>query len=56
MSAPEWTSAEHVRRYLGRADEYRHRAEGESVLLDHVPRGTRASSTSAPATAACWPS
>ena len=40
MSAPEWTSAEHVRRYLGRADEYRHRAEGESVLLDHVPRGT----------------
>jgi SAM-dependent methyltransferase len=39
MSAPEWTSAEHVSRYLRRADEYRHRLEGESVLLDHVPRG-----------------
>jgi SAM-dependent methyltransferase len=39
MSAPEWTSAEHVSRYLTRADEYRHRLEGESVLLDHVPRG-----------------
>ena len=41
MSAPEWTSAEHVRRYLGRADEYPRRAEGEGVLLDHVPREAR---------------
>ena len=40
MSAPEWTSAEHVRRYLSRADEYPRRLEGEGVLLDHVPRGT----------------
>jgi SAM-dependent methyltransferase len=39
MSAPEWTSAEHVSRYLRRADEYPHRLEGESVLLDHVPGG-----------------
>jgi SAM-dependent methyltransferase len=40
MSAPEWTSPEHVRRYLSRADEYPRRPEGEGVLLDHVPRGT----------------
>ena len=39
MSAPEWTSAEHVRRYRSRADEYPRRLEGEGVLLDHVPRG-----------------
>jgi tRNA (cmo5U34)-methyltransferase len=35
----EWTTAEHVHRYLRLADEYPRRAEGESVLLDHVPRG-----------------
>ena len=40
MSAPEWTSAEHVRRYLSRADEYPRRLEGEGVLLDHVPHRT----------------
>jgi tRNA (cmo5U34)-methyltransferase len=39
MAAPEWVSAEHVGRYLQRADEYPRRAEGERVLLDHVPRG-----------------
>lgn len=39
MSAPEWTSAEHVSRYLRRADQYPRRLEGEGVLLDHVPRG-----------------
>ena len=33
--------AEHVHRYLGRADEYPRRAEGESALLDHVPRDAR---------------
>lgn len=41
MPAGEWTTAEHVHRYLGRADEYPRRAEGESVLLEHVPRDAR---------------
>jgi tRNA (cmo5U34)-methyltransferase len=40
MASEEWTTAEHVCRYLTRADGYPRRAEGESVLLDHVPRGT----------------
>jgi len=38
VPAEEWTTAEHVHRYLGRADECPRRAEGESVLLEHVPR------------------
>jgi len=37
----EWTAAEHVRRYLSRADGYPRRVEGESVLLEHVPRDAR---------------
>jgi tRNA (cmo5U34)-methyltransferase len=41
MRAEEWTTAEHVHRYLGRADEYPRRAEGESVLLEHVPCNAR---------------
>ncbi len=41
MPAEEWTTAEHVHRYLGRADAYPRRAEGESVLLEHVPRDAR---------------
>lgn len=41
MPAEEWTTAERVHRYLSRADEFPHRAEGESVLLEHVPRDAR---------------
>jgi tRNA (cmo5U34)-methyltransferase len=41
MPAEEWMTAEHVARYLELADEYPRRAEGESVLLDHVPRDAR---------------
>ncbi len=37
----EWTTAEHVHRYLGRADTFPRRAEGESVLLEHVPQDAR---------------
>jgi len=41
MPAGEWATAEHVRRYLSRADGYPRRAEGESVLLEHVPGDAR---------------
>jgi SAM-dependent methyltransferase len=41
MPAEEWTTVEHVSRYLDRADGYPRRAEGESVLLEHVPRDAR---------------
>jgi SAM-dependent methyltransferase len=36
--AEEWTTAEHALRYLGRADGYPRRAEGERVLLEQIPR------------------
>lgn len=41
MAGEEWRDAERVDRYLARADEFPRRLEGESVLLDHVPREVR---------------
>jgi tRNA (cmo5U34)-methyltransferase len=42
MPGEEWTAdQEKVRRYLDRADEFPHRPEGESILLEHVPRDAR---------------
>jgi SAM-dependent methyltransferase len=41
VPSEEWTTAAHVRRYLDLADSYPRRAEGESVLLEHVPRDVR---------------
>ena len=41
MPAEEWRTTEHVDRYLERADESPRRVEGESVLLEHVPRDAR---------------
>jgi tRNA (cmo5U34)-methyltransferase len=41
MPAEEWTVPEHVASYLARADEFPRRAEGESVLFEHVPRDAR---------------
>jgi tRNA (cmo5U34)-methyltransferase len=38
----EWTAdTQRVQRYLGRADDFPHRAEGEAVLLEQVPLGAR---------------
>ena len=36
-----WTSAEHVREYLERADLISHGGEGEAALLEFIPAGTR---------------
>jgi SAM-dependent methyltransferase len=39
--AEEWRDPEHSLRYLARADDFPHRAEGEGVLLDHIPHDAR---------------
>jgi SAM-dependent methyltransferase len=36
-----WTSTEHVRDYLERADLISHRGEGETALLEFIPRTAR---------------
>ena len=36
-----WTSSEHVKDYLQRADLISHRGEGETALLEFIPSGTR---------------
>ena len=36
-----WTSSDHARDYLERADSISHRGEGESALLEFIPAGTR---------------
>jgi tRNA (cmo5U34)-methyltransferase len=36
-----WTSSEHARDYLERADSISHRGEGELALLEFIPRSTR---------------
>ena len=41
MPGEEWTTADHVDHYRRRADACPRRAEGESVLLEHVPRTAR---------------
>lgn len=41
MASEEWTDAEHVSRYLARADGFPHRLEGERVLLEQIPRDAR---------------
>jgi tRNA (cmo5U34)-methyltransferase len=38
VAPSEWTIPERVLSYLDRADGFPHRAEGESVLLEQVPR------------------
>ena len=36
-----WTSPDHAREYLGRADQIAHRGEGEAALLEFIPGATR---------------
>ena len=41
MASEEWTDAAHVDHYLALADSVGHRAEGEGVLAEQVPRAAR---------------
>jgi SAM-dependent methyltransferase len=41
VAVEEWKTEAHVDRYLRRAEEFPHRAEGEGVLLEHVPLEAR---------------
>jgi len=41
MPAEEWSTTEHVLRYLARADSYPRRNEGEAALLEQVPLDAR---------------
>jgi SAM-dependent methyltransferase len=41
MASEEWTTAAHANRYLALADQVPHRAEGEGVLSEQVPRDAR---------------
>ena len=41
MASEEWTTAAHANRYLALADCVPHRAEGEGVLSEQVPRDAR---------------
>lgn len=41
MSGAEWQTEDRVQHYLGRADDFPHRAEGEVVVRELVPPGAR---------------
>jgi len=41
MAVNLWSRPDHALEYLGRADSIPHRAEGESALLEFIPRSTR---------------
>ena len=41
VNVNEYATAEHALKYLARADKIPHRVEGESVLLEFVPRNVR---------------